>query len=52
MSSCVMIVSEFANRIETVFSYQTPVEVCTVSKKKKKKKKKTSNNVTMDPQHC
>ena len=31
MSSCVMIVSEF--------SYQTPVEVCTVSKKKKKQLK-------------
>ena len=37
MSSCVMIVSEFANRIETVFSYQ---KVCTDTKKKKKKKKK------------
>ena len=37
MSSCVMIVSEFSNRIEAIFSYQTPVEVCTVSKKNKKK---------------
>ena len=37
MSSCVMIVSEFSNRIERVFSYQTTVEVCTVSKKKKMK---------------
>ena len=39
MSSCVMIVSEFSNRIEAIFSYQTPVEVCTVSKKKKTVKK-------------
>ena len=39
-----MFVSEFecpvgyggANRIEAIFSYQTPVEVCTVLKKKKK----------------
>ena len=38
MSSFVMIVSEFSNRIETVFSYQTPVGVCTVSKKKQLKK--------------
>ena len=38
MSSCVMFVSEFSNRIEAIFSYQTPVEVCTVSKKKHKKK--------------
>ena len=36
MSSCVMIVSEFSNRIEAIFSYQTPVEVCTVSKTKQK----------------
>ena len=35
MSSCVMIVSEFSNRIEAIFSYQTPVEVCTVSKQNK-----------------
>ena len=42
MSSCVMFVSEFeflkeyrgANRIEGIFSYQTHVQVCTVSKKK------------------
>ena len=34
-----MIVSEFSNRIEAIFSYQTPVEVCTVSKKKKTAKK-------------
>ena len=40
MSSCVVIVSYFANRIEAIFSYQTPVEVCTVSKKKKQKLKK------------
>ena len=38
MSSCVMIVSELSNRIEAIFSYQTPVEVCTVSKTKQKKK--------------
>ena len=31
MSSCVMIVSEFANRIEAILSYQ---KVCTDSKKK------------------
>ena len=37
MSSCVMIVSEFSNRIEAIFSYKTPVEVCTVSKNKQKK---------------
>ena len=36
MSSCVVIVSEFSNRIEAIFSYQTPVEVCTVSKNKQK----------------
>ena len=41
MSSCVMIVSEFSNRIETIFSYQTPVEVCTVSKKNQLKNKNT-----------
>ena len=40
MSSCVMIVSEFSNRIEAIFSYQTPVEVCTVSKTNKKQLKK------------
>ena len=42
MSSCVMFVSEFeypieyrgADRIEANVSYQTPVEVCTVSKRK------------------
>ena len=39
MSSCVMIVSELSNRIEAIFSYQTPVEVCTVSKKLKKQPK-------------
>ena len=45
MFSCVMIVSEFSNRIEAIFSYQTPVEVCTVSKKKQKKKQlKNKNN--------
>ena len=38
MSSCVMIVSEFSNKIEAIFSYQTPVEVRTVSKKKTAKK--------------
>ena len=38
MSSFVMIVSEFFNRIESIFSYQTPIEVCTVSKKKTAKK--------------
>ena len=43
MSSCVMIVSEFSNRIEAIFSYQTPVEVCTVSKKKAKKQLKNKN---------
>ena len=43
MSSCVMIVSEFSNRIETIFSYQIHVEVCTVSKKKKRKKTAKKN---------
>ena len=42
MSSCVMIVSEFFIRIEAIFSYQTPVESCTVSKKKKKTAKKNT----------
>ena len=37
MSSCVTIVSELSNRIEEIFSYQRPVEVCTVSKKTKNK---------------
>ena len=40
MSSCVMIASEFSNRIEVIFSYQTPVEVCT-----KKKQKKNSSKI-------
>ena len=35
MSLCVMIVSEFSNRIEAIFSCQKPFEICTVSKKKK-----------------
>ena len=42
MSSCVMIVSEFSNRIEAIFSYQKPVEVRTVSKKKKQLKNKNT----------
>ena len=29
-----MIVSEFSNRIEAIFSYQTPVEVCSYCFKK------------------
>ena len=41
MSSCVMIVSEFSNRIGAIFSYQIPVEVCTVSKKQQKKKNRS-----------
>ena len=40
MSSFVMIVSEFSNRIEAIFSYRTPVEVCTLSKKEKNTQKK------------
>ena len=38
MSSCVMIVSELSNRIEAIFSYKTPVEVCTFVLFQKKKK--------------
>ena len=38
MSSCVMIVSEFSNRIETIFSYQTPCWSLYCFKKKKEKK--------------
>ena len=45
MSSCVMIVSEFSNRIEAIFSYQTKhlVEVCSYCLKKRKKKKQLKN---------
>ena len=38
-----MIVSEFSNRIEPIFSYQTPVEVCSYCFKKKKKQLTNKN---------
>ena len=43
MSSCVMIVSEFSNRIEAIFSYQTPIEVCSYCSKNNNNKKKLKN---------
>ena len=42
MSSCVMIVSEFSNRIEEIFSYQTPISYC-FKKTQKKTAKKNKN---------